>query len=319
MDSNEFKTLCLRYFNGESSREDEQKILEAIKNSSRTEKLFRSLEKDWAAGHTASESQSQSFRKIRQEIRRRKQRKILFRTVSVAAGAAAVIAIALLFGHSSLTKKEPMLHIAETGFQESSKIILPDSTQVWLNASSRLTYTDRFLVGNREVQLEGEAYFDVTKSTHPFIVKVPGGSITVKGTAFNVTAYPSEKQIYTALIRGKVEFEGSGMNIDLNPGELLTYNTGTSEVTKCRMNLDEQVSWMHGCLNYSSITLYKLLERMSNIYGFRISYIPDKYKDYTFSVILNTKERLADVLDALSVIVGIEWELQDGTLTIHEL
>lgn len=319
MDTIEFKTLCLGYFKGESSQEDEQKILGAIKDSPRTEELFRSLEKDWSASHTASESQSLSFRKIRQEIRRRKQKKILVRAISAAAAAAAVVIITLLLRHNSLTEKEPMLHIAETGFQENSKIILPDSTQVWMNASSRLTYTDKFLVENREVQLEGEAYFDVTKSTHPFIVKVPGGSITVKGTAFNVTAYPSEKQIYTALIRGKVEFEGSGMNIAMNPGELLSYNTNTSEVTKCRMNLDEQISWMQGHLNYSSITLYKLLERMSNIYGFKISYIPDKYKDYTFSVMLNTKEKISDVLEALSVIVGIEWELKDGILTIHEL
>ncbi|MEP7259280.1 MAG: FecR family protein, partial [Flavitalea sp.] len=88
-----------------------------------------------------------------------------------------------------------------------SKLELPDGTLVWLNGDSKLSYSNGgFGKDNREVILAGEAFFDVVKNEKiPFIIHTGPINITVKGTAFNVKAYPKEKTIETSLVRGLIE------------------------------------------------------------------------------------------------------------------
>jgi ferric-dicitrate binding protein FerR (iron transport regulator) len=91
---------------------------------------------------------------------------------------------------------------------ERQHLVLPDGSQVWLNAGSRLTYDAAAIrtAARREVELSGEAYFDIAHDeARPFLVKSGQMQIRVLGTAFNVRAYPGEKDIETSLIRGSVE------------------------------------------------------------------------------------------------------------------
>src|SRR5205085_10891901 len=75
-----------------------------------------------------------------------------------------------------------------------SKLQLPDGTQVWLNSDSKITYGESFMGATREVQLSGEAYFDVVKDKeHPFIIHTQSIDLKVLGTAFNVRSYANEK------------------------------------------------------------------------------------------------------------------------------
>ncbi|MEP6950312.1 MAG: FecR family protein, partial [Ginsengibacter sp.] len=92
-----------------------------------------------------------------------------------------------------------------------SKIKLPDGTEVWLNSNSQLLYDSvNFSKQKREVALSGEAFFDVVKNEKvPFIIHAGNVNITVKGTAFNVKAYPSQKNIETTLLRGLIEITTS--------------------------------------------------------------------------------------------------------------
>ena len=109
-----------------------------------------------------------------------------------------------------------------------SKIQLPDGSQVWLNSGSKLTYGKTFSGTNRELQLDGEAYFDVVKDVnHPFIVHTSGIDIKVLGTAFNVKAYEAEPTIEATLVHGSIEVikkdQQNGSKIMLKPHEKLIY------------------------------------------------------------------------------------------------
>src|SRR5690606_15179134 len=84
------------------------------------------------------------------------------------------------------------------------RITLGDGTTVWLNSASTLKYPLGFNGAAREVELTGEAYFDVQKQKKPFIVKSKMQSIEVLGTQFNVNAYPDEKETQTTLVKGSV-------------------------------------------------------------------------------------------------------------------
>jgi len=110
-----------------------------------------------------------------------------------------------------------------------TQLKLADGTKVWLNAGSTLKYANNFSKENRAVQIEGEAFFDVTHdSLHPFIVKASSVNLTVLGTAFNIRAYRDENTIETTLVRGKVEIAKNKpakgeLKIVLKPNEKATF------------------------------------------------------------------------------------------------
>lgn len=93
-----------------------------------------------------------------------------------------------------------------TKYGSRTKLVLPDGTQVWLNAGSKLSYDKTYGNTIREVSLSGEAYFDVEKNPeHPFVIHTGSINIKVLGTAFNVKSFPGEKNTETSLIRGSIE------------------------------------------------------------------------------------------------------------------
>lgn len=127
------------------------------------------------------------------------------------AAAAAVFAAAIwwLPGTEAKQMDEPAMAKANqvsTRPGSRSKIVLPDGTQVWLNADSKLTYGNDFGVSSRDVTLSGEAYFDVKPNKEvPFYIHTSKIKIKVTGTVFNVRAYPNENRSETSLLHGKVE------------------------------------------------------------------------------------------------------------------
>lgn len=119
-----------------------------------------------------------------------------------------MIALVIGFFLSSLLQEDfpvqQLVVCAPSGHK--SQVLLPDGTHVWLNAESRLTYASNFNTENRTVTLEGEAYFDVTKSIkHPFMVRTGVIDVKVMGTSFNVRSHTDEPTISVALVRGKVQ------------------------------------------------------------------------------------------------------------------
>lgn len=128
------------------------------------------------------------------------------------AAAAALITFSI-FGISKIAGNKNSKAIAVKEVNEistrpgsKSKIQLPDGSLVWLNAGSKLTYTKEYGQQLREVTLTGEGYFDVVKMKEkPFIIHTTNINIKVLGTAFNIKAYPEDKQTETSLIRGSIE------------------------------------------------------------------------------------------------------------------
>ncbi|HRP30640.1 MAG TPA: FecR family protein [Agriterribacter sp.] len=114
----------------------------------------------------------------------------------------------------------------ETKSGSRSEILLPDGTKVWLNAGSSLDYPRQFTGNTRNVQLIGEAYFDVVKDAHkPFLVHTRAFTVKVIGTIFNIRAYADEDSAVTSLIQGAVEVQlgKSGNNVvKMKPNEKLT-------------------------------------------------------------------------------------------------
>ena len=312
------KDVCLRYFDGVSTVEDEKEIYAFVTESEENRNQFEEWRRDWN-GNPPSNHRIFSFNKIKSEIQGRRRR----RNMRMLSGSLAVAASLIFIVMLTLTIRPDNAHpkncVAKTGYNQKQRIVLPDNTVVWLNAGSCLTYPEDFISACREVSLQGEAYFDVTgMPDSPFVVHLTGSDITVKGTRFNVTAYSKEAEIATSLIEGSIVFTSDKVSVEMIPGEQLVYNVHTEDMTKTKIDTRPSISWVNGKLDYASITLQKLLSRLSLIYGVEFRYTPMKYKNRNIRIKLNDSEPIEDVLEAISIILPIEYEIEDNHVTVTE-
>jgi ferric-dicitrate binding protein FerR (iron transport regulator) len=165
----------------------------------------------------------------------------LFKYVAVAASLALLIFIGSKWLNQPKTEAVSKPNIVSTRNGSRSKVQMPDGTQIWLNAGSSLKYDNAtYGVALREVELIGEAYFDVAKdAAHPFIIHTKAMDVKVIGTAFNIRAYPNEKQTETSLIRGKIEVSFPGRPLEklfLKPNEKITVANAPLDTVASRKN-----------------------------------------------------------------------------------
>ena len=319
MDSS-IKKTCFEFFAGDTDGERAGAIQDFLSESPANKALYKQWEDEWFSQDVPSFSQLYSFDKIKRNISARRRLRAL-KWASVAACAAASLLLAFFLfpvKETPATDSSQMLCIVETGFREKTKVILPDSTQVWLNAASRISYNKDFLSGDRYVTLEGEAYFDVKKyQGRKFTVLTQGGEVNVLGTKFNVSSYSKESLCEVALLEGSVEFTTPRTKVEMIPGEILTLDMGRGEMNKIKGDPFKDISWMDNKLDYSKITLDRLLGRLSSIYGVEIRYTPGGNPASSFGVILNLEESLPNILDGLTLIQPVKWSYNaDGSISV---
>lgn len=146
-------------------------------------------------------------------------------------------------------------------------VTLADGTRVTLNAGSRLRYPVEFLEDQREVELFGEAFFDVSKSSKPFVVKAAGSKIQVYGTRFNVKT-SLQKSVETVLVEGKIGFQASGQEeIKVVPGEQVTYDMTSGKIDVRQVDTSYATAWLDGVFKYQDKKLNLVLEDISAWYG----------------------------------------------------
>lgn len=155
------------------------------------------------------------------------------------------------------------------------QVTLSDGTKVWLNADSKLIYPSRFETDVREVQLDGEAYFEVANSTvgnrkQRFVVKTAHQEVEVLGTAFNVMAYAGDVEESTTLVEGSVKlYSGSG-DILLNPGEQGV--VAKRQLDKRKVEVDQYLAWKNNEFVFYETELSDAMKILSRWYDFEVVY-----------------------------------------------
>ncbi|MGN6436630.1 MAG: FecR family protein [Agriterribacter sp.] len=152
------------------------------------------------------------------------------------------------------------------------KLVLPDGTRVWLNASSSIRYPAVFNDSERRVTMEGEAYFEVAhKNNHPFFVNANGTEIQVTGTHFNVNAYSDEAVVRTTLLEGGVTVKNGGLLAKLKPGEQVEAgNKGLSAVQQA--DTEDAVAWKNGLFSFNGDDLTSIMRQLARWYDLEVHY-----------------------------------------------
>lgn len=154
------------------------------------------------------------------------------------------------------------------------EVVLPDGTKVWLNAASSLKYPTAFNGNERNVELTGEAYFEVAKNlSKPFFVKTAEQTVEVLGTHFNINSYAAEKAIKTTLLEGsvKVTNNGSANVVKLSPGQQAVNSTAGISVVR-DADIDEAMAWKNGKFLFRNTELRTIMRQLSRWYDVDVEY-----------------------------------------------
>jgi transmembrane sensor len=172
-------------------------------------------------------------------------------------------------GNAKITGKtvEVLYNTLSTPVAGQYRLVLPDGTQVWLNSASTLCYPTTFTGRTRQVEVEGEAYFEVKEdAARPFLVKSGKTSVLVLGTHFNVMAYPDEGSIKTTVLQGKVKVTAGGKSALLQPGEQATVGNKT-DILVSAVDTDKETAWINGFFQFDETDLPTLMRQLKRWYG----------------------------------------------------
>lgn len=255
------------------------------------------------------------------------------------AKAAAFLAIAtglVWLGHSFKTdnQAEPKIVgnneiIVPVG--EKSQVILSDGTHIWINSGSRFTYPVDFGQNSREVTLEGEAYFDVTrKGKTTFVVNTPDAKIRVLGTTFNVKAYPEDKKTQTTVVKGLVSVEskirGSGV-ILIRPDEMAVANAEEGKRKRSEsetglkiiqnVNTPAITSWKDQMLVFADETFGDIAIKMERWFNTRIIIEDEKIIEERYTGKFVHNETVYEVLKAIQLTTPIEYTISNNEIIIR--
>lgn len=283
------------------------------------------------------------------ELIEKKERKpfIQRRLVWITGIAASFLIIFFAFFYSPL-KNDNSSHKAQntvsTKRGSKSKIQLPDGTQVWLNADSKITYNENFQGKLREVQLTGEAFFDVVRDeTRPFIIHTNVLDVKVLGTAFNVRSYADEKNTETSLIRGSVEItlhSSPDKKFTLKPNDKLVVNNNEAKgktekavlgklpvkenlLTLGRINYQKSDSsaletlWIKNKLAFDKESLEEIALKIERWYDVKVKIADDRIKKTEFSAVFDD-ESLQQVMEALHITGDFHYVINKKEVTIRQ-
>ncbi len=261
-----------------------------------------------------------------------------YRWLWATAGMAASILIAAVFLFP-VSHRHIASNTVSTRAGSKSKIQLPDGTQVWLNADSKIKYDQSFMGAFREVQLTGEAYFDVVKDkSRPFIIHTSSIDVRVVGTSFNVRSYPNEKTTETALIQGTVEItlhNNPDKKIILKPSEKCTVvnplppapdqhavaeeqpmlTIGRIRYGKTDSTSSIETMWVKNKLAFENESFERITSEMERWYNVKFDIKRESLKEEHLTGIFENKS-LTEVMEALRFSGGFKYTVKEGIVSV---
>ncbi|MCD7924490.1 MAG: DUF4974 domain-containing protein [Bacteroides sp.] len=194
-----------------------------------------------------------------------------------------------------------------------SKIILSDSTQIWLNSGSSLVYPRRFTADIREVQLTGEAYFKVkSDKEHRFDVKVPGSmTVSAYGTEFNVSAYKDDATVEAVLAEGHIEVKTEdALSEQLVVSQQAIYNKKDGRLQVLGCNIAEKTAWKDGKLIFRKAGIMEIAKKLSRRFNADFIVKGRSLVNYEFSATF-TDEPLSDILSILEKTSPMKFKMEE--------
>lgn len=261
----------------------------------------------------------EAWNKVHSRIKRKHRQ----RNIGYWQYAAAVITIILtvgLFAGRNIRQyfSDPERYISIVSpLGEIKNLTLSDGTEVWLNSSSTLKYSNLFGKTNRLVIIEGEALFKVFKdSKNPFTVSLGNSKVIVHGTTFNVKDYSSDDKCEVVLIEGIVEYVNSLKSIFLKPGERISEIKASKYLVKDHVNTEIYTSWICGKVYFDNQSLLDLVTLLEKWYNVNFEFANTDARFFKFTGVINREQTLEYTLKIIETTNKVKFVKKGGKMLI---
>ncbi len=320
------ESLIVRHFNNECSPEEDVALLSWIDASNDHLETYLKMKQLWAlrrVDYYASDTElRRALGKTNEKIRRIEQRRR--RATFVRIGRYAAVFVLLLggfliyrFGIRQETP-EKLITVAVADNEAVRIVMLPDSSKVWLNENTSLSYPEAFT--QRSVSISGEAFFEVKHdSERPFTVDAGALHVRVLGTSFNIKARPAEGMIQTTLTAGKVAlYDRDALLASLLPGQQAAFDCYNRHLDVRAVNIDLYTSWRTGLIMFDRAYLSDILKSMEEAYNVRIAYNSHQTVKNRYNFVFRKNQPIETVLEMLQFVAPISYKKNNNDIYINE-
>ncbi len=196
------------------------------------------------------------------------------------------------------------------------QVILSDGTHVWLNAASTLKYPTKFTGNQRRVELNGEAYFEVTHDAQsPFQVISKNQTVTVLGTHFNVNSYEDEAFVKTTLLEGSVkvvEAQNKQSKV-LAPGDQSVLIDHSLQVKQ--LDTREAIAWKTGYFRFNDEDIYVIMNQIARWYDVEVAYDGD-FHNMRFGAYISRSKSISEILNLMQATKSIKFKIEGRKIIV---
>jgi len=322
------QNIVKKYLEGSATESEKTQLLNWLREKE-NRIVYRSLKLDWKRSlekdqfsNGGEESWNRLQAKLWQKSYKRWQESrkmnMFFRYAAIFFFALSIGSLIWFFAGKTPQPNEIFTSVmAEKG--QISKVELPDGSMVWLNSGSKITYSNLFASDNRNVELSGEAYFDVVDNTEqPFQVKSNRLHVKVLGTKFNMAVYDWNESVEVVLEKGAVELLqpiSQTSVYKMKPGERALLGKGEAGLNVSHVNTSRYTAWKEGMIHIYDQSMEELIKRLEMRYNQKFEISPDaKEFKYTFTI---KNERLDEIIDLMEKITPVKATQQDSVILIE--
>ncbi|MDD3989844.1 MAG: DUF4974 domain-containing protein [Bacteroidales bacterium] len=328
------KSTLIKFISNRASESEVDAILRWVKKSDENLKYLSELKRVYTYIDMAQTSSKGDLPDFKNTAKRRSRK--IYLVASVAA-ACLIFFVAGLFINTPFGDRKQLasdnnisekvtIHRLYTEKGVKGFVILPDSTKVWLNSCTELTYPVKFSGDSREISMSGEAYFEVAKdSLHPMIISTANNvSIEVLGTSFNLKSYKEDGRVETTLYTGSVrmhyEADGEKKTVLMQPDEKIVYELPTTKksVAAFPQKIEKpqlQSAWKEGRLIFDQTPVKEVLKMIERWHGTSFIVKNDKIYDYILSADFES-ESLVQIMEIIKIIIPIDYKIENNVVTL---
>ena len=324
--------LLLAYFTGELSKEELNELQVWLLASDENKASFIRQQEIWFSTLSADERKRfdadeayRCFRIKTQTIDSDSEKRIVFKPwLRIAAAVVLLVWVAagsFWFGRNSITNRFADI-VMEAPLGSRNKVYLPDSTLVWLNAGSKITYSQGYGMNNRLVKLEGEGYFEVARNEEvPFTVATGEMTVQVLGTIFNYRNFKEDTESILSLLEGEVAVDnkmGLKEHFVLKPNQRIVLDKQNGKAVLQQFDAKRVATWTKGVLSFDEDKLPDIVREIERAYNVDIEIEDDSLKQLRFyGNFARFDQTIDEVLEIFAATGKFEYRKTNGKITLY--
>lgn len=321
--------LLHRLIAGTTTEEENRQLMEWFRQCASKEEFFMLFETAWkeSPDEMPRDVQERMYRRLSRELDEKKTKTILLRSrfswkIWPQIAVACIIIVLGLVNYRMSDKQKQLstqnfMVLAEKG--QRAFITLPDSTKVWLNSDTKISYPADYGLKERNVTLVGEAYFEVAKNPDKrFIVEAKGMQVEALGTSFNVNAYQNDNKIIASLFSGSVRVSYDRHVAILEPHESIRVDLLNRSFSRYKDESMQNIAlWRKNEITFDGESLEEITHIMSRLYNTTICIEDESLKKVCYIGTIRNNN-LENFIDIISLTTPVVYENKGDTVFLRK-